>query len=542
MSERRSFYRKIAYFVAIAVLLIPLSALSMPASESDAGPNPGGKLARLRSDNNLSQSNLGEIDPASETMKLATLGFRGIAANVLWSRANHYKKTEDWTNLSQTLEQITKLQPNFISVWQFQAWNLSYNVSVEFDDYHDRYEWVIRGINFLKSGEQYNKDEPRLLWDIGWFIAQKIGRADEHDQFRRLFKDDDDFHPADRPREDRDNWLVGKQWFLKAQEVVDTKGKSMKGKSPLIFHSDPAMAQMNYAEAIEEDGVHGEVAWAEWKQAAEDWHEYGERGIMSSFGIRINLNAEERLREQITEYRGQLNELTGGIYDRIEQERREALSPEQHAALDTPEDQRTSDQHQLVAEAERAMEFSHRDVAERMQDEQPDQAREAMRIARLAMEAEERASIIDRYRNIVNFEYWRTRAEFEQTADALTARELIYKGDQALERADLLAAKEFYDRGMVHWRKVFDSFPEVIHEGTTGEELVDMIVRYRNILNEIDEPFPQNFILRDIIALHDREGQLADVLVTQEEIEEATPDGPGEAAPTEGAPPEPQEE
>ena len=102
--------------VAIAVLLVPLSILAQPADST----SPGGHLARLRAKFGLSQANLGEIDPTSETMRLATLGLKNIAVTLLWDRANHYKKVEDWTNLSATLEQMTKLQPNFYSIWDFQ--------------------------------------------------------------------------------------------------------------------------------------------------------------------------------------------------------------------------------------------------------------------------------------------------------------------------------------------------------------------------------------------------------------------------------------
>lgn len=113
MSERNSFYRKVAYGVAIAALLFPLSLMSSPATMTEQGLNPGGKLAQLRNEYRLGQGNLGEIDPASETMKLATLGLRGVAMNLLWEKANYYKKTEDWSNLTATLDQLAKLQPNF---------------------------------------------------------------------------------------------------------------------------------------------------------------------------------------------------------------------------------------------------------------------------------------------------------------------------------------------------------------------------------------------------------------------------------------------
>jgi hypothetical protein len=236
MTERTSFLRKIAYGFAIAVLAVAMMWLSAPATTT----RPGGKLAELRKEYGLAQVNLGEVDPASETIKLATLGLRGVAVNVLWEKANHFKKVEDWTNLTSTLEQLAKLQPNFITFWKFQAWNLTYNVSVEFDDYKDRYYYVRRGIEFLKKGERYNVDHPQLLWDLGWFIGQKIGRADEHKQYRRLFKEDDQFHPADRSFDERDNWLVGKEWNLKAIDAVDNKGKSLGRMSPREFFSGPA--------------------------------------------------------------------------------------------------------------------------------------------------------------------------------------------------------------------------------------------------------------------------------------------------------------
>ena len=178
MSERKTFIRKLIYGALIVLLWIPLSRMSQPATKT----NPGGTLASLRKDLKLSQAELGDIDPTSATMKLATMGLGGVAVNLLWDRANEYKKKEDWIALGATLEQIVKLQPNFYKVWDFQAHNLSYNISAEFDDYHDRYTYVIRGINFLKEGVEKNENEPRLLHRIGWYIGQKIGRSDEHKQ------------------------------------------------------------------------------------------------------------------------------------------------------------------------------------------------------------------------------------------------------------------------------------------------------------------------------------------------------------------------
>src|SRR5205085_3587975 len=188
-----------------------------------------------------------------------------------------------WTSLSASLEQLTRLQPNVISFWHFQAWNLSYNVSVAFDNYRDRYQWVIKGIDFLKKGTQYNVGEPSLLWDIGWFTSQKIGRADEAKLYRKLFKED----------YSRDNWLVGKDAFIAAQNAVENSrraiqgvtrlGEKNRGMNPLLFHSDPPKCQINYSEALEEDGTFGQVARGEWDKAHAEWLAYGDRDIPTSY-------------------------------------------------------------------------------------------------------------------------------------------------------------------------------------------------------------------------------------------------------------------
>ncbi|MDT9121899.1 hypothetical protein RSW84_31065, partial [Escherichia coli] len=72
-------------------------------------------------------------------LKLALLGgARGIAANVLWTRAEELKREQDWDRMKATVDLITKLQPHFLSVWTFQGWNLAYNVSVEWDAPEDK--------------------------------------------------------------------------------------------------------------------------------------------------------------------------------------------------------------------------------------------------------------------------------------------------------------------------------------------------------------------------------------------------------------------
>ncbi len=479
--------------VLIAVLLVPLSALSQPRDSSSAG----GYLARLRTEAQLSQADLGEIDPTSETMRLATLGLKNIAVTLLWDRANFYKKVEDWTNLSAVLEQMTKLQPNFYSVWDFQAHNLSYNISVQFDDYHDRYAWVMKGIEFLRQGVFFNTREPRLLGRMGWFIGQKIGRADEKVQYRRLFKADDDFHERDRPGRtlaERDNWLVGREKYLAAQKLVDS-GATLK-TTPLIFHSEPMMTAINYARALEADGVFDDKARDGWELATSEMRRFAVRQIPTSWDVPIRLGLRESELARAERLAKQLEELLPGKFAEMESDRESALSEEQRAALQVPPLDRTEQQQQLVADAQRKMKVNWRLVA---QNAAPDTRVKAKRLAEEYVEATETADIIDRYRDIVNFDYWRAYCEMSVTDLALQAREATWRAEKDYEEARLQPAKQAFEEAFKAWRKVLDDSDVLRDDAMTQEDIIEIIDTYRELLEQLDEPFPQPFILDDVL-------------------------------------------
>ena len=508
MTPRRSFTRKIAYLVAIAVLLVPLFWLSQPATIAMRGEkgSPGGKLAQLRTEYGLSETQFGEIDPTSETAKLATCGMRGVAANILWSKAFNYKKKKDWTNLSATLVQISKLEPHFITVWLHQSWNLSYNVSAEFDDYRERYRWVIKGVDFLKKGVEHNRHEPMLSREVGRCIAQKIGRADEHKQFRVLFREDDDFHANDeeyggnRPLDQRDNWLVGKYWFGVAADLVDNHDASLKKVAPLIFFSEQPMCQMNYAGALEEDGIFEERAMMAWKKATRQWREFGDRELPGRKGILIHLNDKETNQAEIANLQAELDGLAPGRRDEIYKRKLEALTDQQREAYNTPEDKRTGEQYGLAREASRALGISDLEVARLVIG--ADRKR-ALAIGERIAALQEENRAIDGDRHIVNFEHWRLRAEVEQLAETIAAREFIYDGNQALARADLPGAKEDFDKGLEKWRKVLDREDlGIITQRPFTDELMEIVVRYRRLLEKRDEQFPDDFILKDVVDMY----------------------------------------
>jgi hypothetical protein len=519
MNSRRSFIRKLIYISLIGVLLFLLHWLSHPATNADAARgvpgNRGGVLAQMRNEYHLSQAQLGEVDPGSVTIKLATVGMRGVAANLLWDKAIDYKMRKDWTHFGATLKQITKVQPNFINVWTNQAWNLSYNISVEFDDYHDRYHWVIKGFNFLDDGIKYNESQPRLQWEMGRMVSQKIGKADEVRQYRRLFAKDIDYRDS-LPLDMRDtcldneghldNWLVGGAWYERSVDMADMLAKPMMGQTPLIYRSSAPMCQMNYAEAMEKDGVFGERAEKAWGDASAQWHRYGSENIPSSFvredtgeTIIVHLNDEEAEQEKAKEKAAELDKLQPGLREKMIAEKRAGLTAAQRLALDTPLEQRSLKQHELAALATDAIRVTHDELARKVPLEKRDAAK---KLAKEAKEHELLALYTNRYRTTVNFDYWRQHSKTEQEEIVWKARELIYKADLAFARGDMVDAKNFYAAGLKAWRKVLDTHHEYLTDQITNEDLIDMIRRYRQVLSQDDRTLPKSFILQDVIDVH----------------------------------------
>jgi hypothetical protein len=515
MNRNTSFFRKVIYGGLIVALLIPLYVLGHPASSSPQGGS-GGVLAQLRSDYDLAQANLGEIDPASESMKLATLGLRGVAANILWEKANEYKKKEDWDNLSATLNQITKLQPNFLSVWEFQGHNLAYNVSAEFDDYQHRYLWVKRGIDFLISGTEYNSREPRLPHQVGWFFGQKLGRADEYVQFRRMFRDDKDYHaelnsyvdvddPQARGRHDQlpDNWLVGRLWYIKAENLV-RQGRPLRGKAPLIFHADRPKSLMNHAAAIEEEGHFGEVAQIAWSDALADWNLFGDLLIPSTWGVDFRLNEYDAARLEVRRLTEELENLAPTARDELREMRLAQLTDEERRIYLTPDEEKfdsfTSEEWTAHSEIRQKMEISEQDLADYL----PSDVRErGERIARKLAQSRLLMERIDRYRDQVNFEYWRTRCEAEQTETATRAREFLYEAQLDREAARLEEARDNFMAAWDLWHEIFEQFPR-LKDDLSGQDLEKPVQQFKEVLGQLGEDIPRDFKLMWI--LEDRDG------------------------------------
>lgn len=120
-------------------------------------------------------------------------GFRGLIANVLWIRASDLQEEGKYFEMVQLADWITKLQPHITTVWYHQAWNMTYNISIKFQDPHDRWLWVNRGIELLRDeGLQYNPKETLLYRELAWFFQHKMGHNldDQHIYYKSVWAEE----------------------------------------------------------------------------------------------------------------------------------------------------------------------------------------------------------------------------------------------------------------------------------------------------------------------------------------------------------------
>ena len=266
--------------------------------------------------------------------------------------------------------------------------------------------------------------------------------------------------------------------------------------TPLIFHSEPMMMAINYARNLEADGIFGDKARDGWELAGEELRRYAVREIPTSWDVPIRLGLREAELARAERLAAELETLLPGRFATMEAKRAATLTDAQRQALGVPPLDRTEDQQDLVSKAEQAMKVNWPMVA---RDAPANVRDQAQRLAADYIEAQETAEIIDRYRDIVNFDFWRATCEMEVTDSALRAREATWRAEQDYEAARLRPAKEAFEEAFAAYREVLDASDVLRSDALTREELIETIDQYREVLEQLDEPFPSPFVLDDVL-------------------------------------------
>jgi hypothetical protein len=410
-------------------------------------------LDDIKARKELGEATLGQIDTGSFMLKLALIGgFRGVAANILWTRAEELKKVHEWDRLKQTVDLITKLQPHFLSVWTFQGWNLAYNVSAEWDDAADKYDWVKNGILFIRDGVDKNKKSPDLLWDTAWTYYHKLGYADEAIILRKMFYEDDDENFKLAPLElddnkirttQNDSFQVSFGWFTRATRLVDKGEQRLLGrgdmaqpeeteyvdrpvqhkgnKGDLGFREMPAHAQTRYATAMEKASIKdhppifGERAMNEWQNAVDEWIKFGTYDFPAHNDEKLKIHLDD-------------------IFD----------------------------VNKFKSLTDNAQYWTRR------------------------------------WADDTNYRYWKDHSQAEREAQGVQCRQLFYEATVALRSADFAKSVDNYKRGLDLWKDMLDRHPTYRNDLLNQKDTGAILRRYVFALKQLGEPIPENMPFMDI--------------------------------------------
>ena len=117
-----------------------------------------------------------DVPPALTFVMVGLGGFRGIVSEVLWFRVSRLQEEGRYLELVQLAGWITLLDPHAAEAWIYNAWNLTYNVSIMMLRDEDRLRWVQNGIALLRDdGLRFNPREARLYRELAWLYQNKIG-------------------------------------------------------------------------------------------------------------------------------------------------------------------------------------------------------------------------------------------------------------------------------------------------------------------------------------------------------------------------------
>ena len=190
----------------------------------------------------------GEMPPGVNLSSVVLGSFRGVALDYLWLRANRLEQEGKYYEAKQLARWITTLQPHLADVWEFQSWNMAYNISVAMDSPQERWMWVRAGIELLRDhGIPQNPRAPQLYASLAFTFLHKIGQfADEsHWYFKGQFAAEWHALLGEPPAGDAKEIVA---WFRPIAEAPTTLAKLIADKKygPAVDEQVKRLSELGY--------------------------------------------------------------------------------------------------------------------------------------------------------------------------------------------------------------------------------------------------------------------------------------------------------
>lgn len=119
------------------------------------------------------------IKPGENAVLVAIGGLRGVAADLLYLKADEFWQEGKWEEVFGMYRAITILQPQYADYWSNLGFHLAWNLSFRAESEEEKQRYIEQGIRFLKEGVSYNQDVYQLYFDIAFIYDHKLKDYDE---------------------------------------------------------------------------------------------------------------------------------------------------------------------------------------------------------------------------------------------------------------------------------------------------------------------------------------------------------------------------
>jgi hypothetical protein len=113
------------------------------------------------------------LEPGEFAGTLLLGGFRGVACDLLWIRADNAKDNGRFYESLALFRAISRIQPRFEQVWTYMAWDMAYNIGHEVEDEDAKWTWMLAGLEANARGCARNPQSERLLRHLAWMFNHR---------------------------------------------------------------------------------------------------------------------------------------------------------------------------------------------------------------------------------------------------------------------------------------------------------------------------------------------------------------------------------
>jgi len=179
-------------------------------------------------------------DLPTEAVTLILGGFRGPYVVYLWIKVEEEKQKKVHFDLIDRYTKIAALQSDYPEMWVFHAWNLAWNVSVQWQSLERKYQWIRRGIEFLREGYRKNPHSAQIVAEMARIYSDKLGRSQEAFYYRKRVQEE----------EGRSPFIIGYEWYDLARTINDQYDSLGRGLSAVVVYSQACHCLSYYAKEL----------------------------------------------------------------------------------------------------------------------------------------------------------------------------------------------------------------------------------------------------------------------------------------------------